>query len=441
MDVHTGDGAVEIYVLRHTGILYLLQSRKGNVVRIRMVSFVFFVCLCVGLTTLPVHAEQRCFPETGFCIDGKIRAFWEKNGGLAVFGFPTGGIEHILSEDKAITMQRFERNRIELHPWNAAPYDVQLGRLGDTKLKKQQRDWFAFPTSAAQPGCRFFVETNHNVCGDILAAWRKNGLQLDKNPRISEAESLALFGLPLSDLVTETLSDGKEYQVQWFERARFELHPENAPPYNVLLGLLGNETGTFGLTYNPDKFLDLSDADATGDDKPLTAYLYSVDEFAVGSSQSRNNYDKVMIEGVDVSKGLDQHFRFISPNSVPGISYFTEKVVRTRTTREAHELFTAWYNIRLSEEGENQTANVLEFVPDGNGVDEIKGFCSTYSYTVMPAGTNIKLEECDMFTIHARKGNLLLRLIISPTSSGWPSTNNPGQVFDFAKRLVERFAQ
>jgi hypothetical protein len=29
--------------------------------------------------------------------------------------------------------------------------------------------------------------------------------------------------------------------VQWFERARFELHPENAPPFNVLLGLLGNE--------------------------------------------------------------------------------------------------------------------------------------------------------------------------------------------------------
>jgi micrococcal nuclease len=29
--------------------------------------------------------------------------------------------------------------------------------------------------------------------------------------------------------------------VQWFERARFELHPENPPPFNVLFGLLGNE--------------------------------------------------------------------------------------------------------------------------------------------------------------------------------------------------------
>lgn len=33
------------------------------------------------------------------------------------------------------------------------------------------------------------------------------------------------------------------YQVQWFERARFELHPENPAPYQVLLGLLGNEVG------------------------------------------------------------------------------------------------------------------------------------------------------------------------------------------------------
>ena len=37
------------------------------------------------------------------------------------------------------------------------------------------------------------------------------------------------------------MADGIERQVQWFERARFELHPQNAPPYNVLLGLLGNE--------------------------------------------------------------------------------------------------------------------------------------------------------------------------------------------------------
>ena len=33
--------------------------------------------------------------------------------------------------------------------------------------------------------------------------------------------------------------DGKTYTVQYFERAVFEAHPENKPPYNVLLSLLG----------------------------------------------------------------------------------------------------------------------------------------------------------------------------------------------------------
>jgi hypothetical protein len=29
--------------------------------------------------------------------------------------------------------------------------------------------------------------------------------------------------------------------MQYFERARFEAHPENAPPFDVLLGLLGRQ--------------------------------------------------------------------------------------------------------------------------------------------------------------------------------------------------------
>jgi hypothetical protein len=39
----------------------------------------------------------------------------------------------------------------------------------------------------------------------------------------------------------ETNQAGATVSTQWFERARFEVHPENQPPFNVLLGLLGNE--------------------------------------------------------------------------------------------------------------------------------------------------------------------------------------------------------
>ena len=174
-------------------------------------------------------------------MSGRIREFWEQNGGLAVFGFPTGPQQQVTIEGKQLVAQQFERNRLELHPENARPYDVLLGRLGADRLAQQGRDPFTFAKSQPQAGCRYFAETQHNVCADILNAWRASGLEFDGKAGKSEAENLALFGLPLSDPTTETLSDGKQYTVQWFERARFELHPENQPPYNVLLGLLGNE--------------------------------------------------------------------------------------------------------------------------------------------------------------------------------------------------------
>ncbi|MCG8351752.1 MAG: hypothetical protein MI924_28630 [Chloroflexales bacterium] len=200
------------------------------------------LALCVSL--LPQHTEaqtaQRCFPETGFCIAGRIREFWEQNGGLPVFGYPITLQQEETIEGQPAQVQWFERNRLELHPENERPYDVLIGRLGVDRLEQQGRDWFAFPRSEPQEGCRFFAETGHNVCGDVLTAWRARGLEFDGTSGASEAENLALFGLPLGDAQVEMI-DGQEYTVQWFERARFELHPENAPPYNVLLGLLGNE--------------------------------------------------------------------------------------------------------------------------------------------------------------------------------------------------------
>jgi hypothetical protein len=197
--------------------------------------------LVVGTAHEHVQAQDEiCFSETGFCISGRIREYWEQNGGLPVFGYPITAQQAETVEGQSVQVQWFERNRLELHPENERPYDVLLGRLGAGYLEQQGRNWFTFPTSQPRDGCRFFAETGHNVCGEFLNYWRSNGLEIDGRPGKTEAESLALFGLPLSDEQTETF-DGKEYTVQWFERARFEFHPENQPPFNVLLGLLGNE--------------------------------------------------------------------------------------------------------------------------------------------------------------------------------------------------------
>lgn len=242
---------------------------------IRMLTIFAALMLALGLQpAVPTQAAQRCFSETNQCIDGRIREFWEQNGGLVIFGLPIGGEEQSTVDGKTFTVQRFERNRLELHPENARPYDVLLGRLGADRLAQQGRDWFTFPKNGNTGRCKVFAETGHAVCGAVLNAWRKSGLKLDTRNAVSEAESLALFGLPLSDLQTETMADGKQYQVQWFERARFELHPENSAPYDVLLGLLGNEVGVLSSTQS-STIVDLQYELQELFDKDIWTYMVS----------------------------------------------------------------------------------------------------------------------------------------------------------------------
>jgi hypothetical protein len=212
----------------------------------RFFFFIAVVTMFAGIIGAPVRsvaAAERCFAETGFCITGRIQEYWQQNGGLPVFGYPISAVGIVSIDGKQVIAQRFERNRLELHPTNQRPYDVLLGRLGADRLAQTGRDWNTFPTSASTPGCVYFAQTRHNVCGEILSYWKAHGLNIDGKAQVTDAESLALFGLPLSPLQTERMADGKEYQVQWFERARFELHPENVAPYTVQLGLLGNELG------------------------------------------------------------------------------------------------------------------------------------------------------------------------------------------------------
>jgi hypothetical protein len=206
-----------------------------------------YVPLLILLLMLPAasaRAAPRCFPEVpaiADCVDGRIAGFWAEQGGLPVFGYPTGAQSERLVEGRAVQVQVFERNRLELHPENAAPYDVLLGRLGVEALARQGRDWTRFPK--ADPAAPHYVaETGHAIDARFWAYWSSHGLQFDGRPGFSPAESLALFGLPLSEAAQETSpTDGKLYLTQWFERARFELHPENAPPYDVQLGLLSRE--------------------------------------------------------------------------------------------------------------------------------------------------------------------------------------------------------
>ncbi|MDP9310921.1 MAG: hypothetical protein M3R24_08525 [Chloroflexota bacterium] len=206
------------------------------------------------LAPVAAHSAQAapgdlCFKETGQCINGRFREYWERNGGLAVFGFPITAARNERNRDtgQSYLTQWFERNRFELHPENKAPYDVLLGRLGDDRLTQFGVNWKKEGRASQQNGCLFFAETGHNVCDQanglgFKTYWSTHGLEFDGKRGVSFPESLALFGLPLTEPRMEINTSGDRVLTQWFERARFEWHPaQRDPAFRVLLGRLSSE--------------------------------------------------------------------------------------------------------------------------------------------------------------------------------------------------------
>jgi hypothetical protein len=77
------------------------------------------------------------------------------------------------------------------------------------------------------PLVTYFPIAGHTLMGGLRDYWNAHG-------------GLQQFGYPITEEFQEVSpTDGNVYTVQYFERARFEWHPENRPPYDILLGLLG----------------------------------------------------------------------------------------------------------------------------------------------------------------------------------------------------------
>lgn len=203
------------------------------------------------LDPFPESPERSFFSATGHSLSYGFKSFWEANGALPVFGLPLSEEfdERNIDLQQAFTTQYLERERFEYHPENAGtPFSVLLGRLGDELLQAQGRDWrledgTANPFPGGTGGCQLFDVggERRSVCGPFLQYWRTHGLDLGRRG-VTYEESLLLFGLPLTAPRLETNPDGDRVLTQWFERARFEYHPNNPEPYKVLLGRLGAET-------------------------------------------------------------------------------------------------------------------------------------------------------------------------------------------------------
>jgi hypothetical protein len=171
----------------------------------------------------------RTFPETGKTVRGLFLDYWQNNGGLAQQGYPISDMFTEISglNGKPYTVQYFERAVFEYHPENQPPFNVLLSQLGTFQYKKKYPNGAPGQTPNTSEGSVLFSETGKRVGGKFLAYWQQNG-------------GLAQQGYPISDEFMEKSDlNGQTYLVQYFERAVFELHPENQPPFDVLLSQLG----------------------------------------------------------------------------------------------------------------------------------------------------------------------------------------------------------
>src|SRR5436190_1823735 len=108
-----------------------------------------------------------------------------------------------------------------------AQNDVLLSLLGVFSYSAKYPNGAPGQQVNSEAGAVKFTETGHTLGGKFLEYWKSHG-------------GLAQQGFPISDEFTEVSDlNGQPYTVQYFERAVFEMHPENKPPFDVLLSQLG----------------------------------------------------------------------------------------------------------------------------------------------------------------------------------------------------------
>ncbi len=167
------------------------------------------------------------FAPTNQTACNQFLDFWNKYGGLSIFGYPISGE----LKENGLTVQYFERAKLEFHPeWAGTDWAVVGELMGRSVTQGRQNDPAFQPIANGQSdaNCNFYQETGHRLCAGFRTYWQDHG-------------GLWMFGFPISEEFQEKNPDtGQVYTVQYFERARFEYHPEYAgTPYEVLLGRLG----------------------------------------------------------------------------------------------------------------------------------------------------------------------------------------------------------
>jgi len=194
------------------GLSVVKRARRGAVFGLIAL---LLPCLLSGMT---VHAAP------GFAFDPVFLPF------ARIIGNETIGasISPVIMRD-GMRYQYTERARLET-PMSGGP--VQLSRAG--AILSSGRDFRQLASPSVNAETRYFPETNHSLAYGFRAYWEQHG-------------GLDVFGLPISEEFSELNPvDGKRYDVQYFDRARFERHSEFAgTPNETQLGFLGKQLYQF----------------------------------------------------------------------------------------------------------------------------------------------------------------------------------------------------
>jgi hypothetical protein len=166
----------------------------------------------------PGNADPSQFNFYGHEVAGEfLKTYLSVSNPEVIFGYPITPLFFSTSSNRMV--QYFENSRFELIEENPAELRVRVSSLGDLMYMPGQ----AFPLPPNFPSCQYFPETDKKVCYSFLDYFNSHG-------------GLAVFGYPISNFeVHENLI------VQYFQKARFEWHPERDPGKRVTLSRLGEK--------------------------------------------------------------------------------------------------------------------------------------------------------------------------------------------------------
>jgi len=216
-------------------------------------------------------AGGNYFPETGHSLSAHFAPYWKEGGGVRQFGLPLS--EEFVEDGR--TTQYFERAVLHHFPEQlGTPWAVQPAHLGREALAA--RGGGAGPLEDARApappgdGQHYFTETGHNLGDAFGRAWDAGG-------------GLRTYGFPLTEeFIEDSPTDGVPRLSQYFERVRFEYHPEFAGSRDeVLTGLLGVERARARGIFDSPPFAPVPAPPATArtisrvtTDRPLIALTF-----------------------------------------------------------------------------------------------------------------------------------------------------------------------